>query len=156
MPVAHIKTNLSPDQISDEFIKETSKMIAELLNKEESEVTIQVDAGLKILRAGSFDPYIQFEIRCIKKFDEEKDKEKYSKAFFDFLSEKLPVQYDSVSRPNAKVVSPEAVKLVLELTHYSTITALEAAASIVVFFHRVNPEDVSVNGTLVSSLEKKE
>ncbi|XP_019620356.1 PREDICTED: D-dopachrome decarboxylase-A-like [Branchiostoma belcheri] len=122
MPVAHIKTNLSPDQISDEFMKETSKMIAELLNKEELEVTIQVDAGLKILRAGSFDPYIQFEIRCIKKFDEEKDKEKYSKAFTDFLSEKLPVQYDRI----------------------------------VVFFHRVNPEDVSVNGTLVSSLEKKE
>ncbi|XP_078681602.1 macrophage migration inhibitory factor homolog [Branchiostoma floridae x Branchiostoma belcheri] len=96
MPLAHIKTNLSSDQISDEFMKETSKMIAELLNKEEWRVSVHVDAGQRILRAGSFDPYVQFEIGAIKSFDEEKDKEKYSKAFFDFLSEKLPVKYDRI------------------------------------------------------------
>ncbi|XP_019620355.1 PREDICTED: D-dopachrome decarboxylase-A-like [Branchiostoma belcheri] len=122
MPVAHIKTNLSSDQISDEFMKETFKMIAELLYKEEWRVAVHVDAGLRIFRGGSFDPYIQFEISAIKDFDQEKDKEKYSKAFTDFLSEKLPVKYDRI----------------------------------VVIFHRLDPEDVSVNGTLVTSLEKKE
>ncbi|XP_035690834.1 macrophage migration inhibitory factor homolog [Branchiostoma floridae] len=96
MPLAHIKTNLSPDQFSDDFMKETSQMIAELLEKEEWRVTVHVDAGQRMLRAGSFEPYIQFEIAAIKSFDDEADKEKYSKAFFDYLSEKLPVKYDRI------------------------------------------------------------
>ncbi|CAH1233718.1 Hypp814 [Branchiostoma lanceolatum] len=49
-------------------------MIAELLNMEESKLTVHVDAGQRILKAGSFDPYIQFEIAAIKSFDDEADK----------------------------------------------------------------------------------
>ncbi|XP_035691541.1 D-dopachrome decarboxylase-like [Branchiostoma floridae] len=121
MPLAHIKTNLSQDQISDDFMKETSQMITELLNAEEGRVVIHVDAGQRMLRAGSFDPYIQFEIADIKSFDDEADKEKYSKAFFDYLSEKLPVKYDRI----------------------------------VVIFHRLEPEDVAIKGTLISTLLKQ-
>ncbi|XP_066267482.1 D-dopachrome decarboxylase-like [Branchiostoma lanceolatum] len=96
MPLVYMKTNLSPDKISDDFMKETSKMIAELLNTDELKLTVHVDAGQRILKAGSFDPYIQFEIAACNFFDDEADKEKYSKTFFDYLSEKLPVEYDRI------------------------------------------------------------
>ncbi|XP_066266778.1 macrophage migration inhibitory factor homolog [Branchiostoma lanceolatum] len=96
MPIVHTTTNLTQDQISDEFIKDTAKMVAGQVNKAEWRVVVHVDAGQRIFMGGSFDPFLLFEISDIDTLEQEADREKHTKVFFDFLSQKLPVKYERI------------------------------------------------------------
>ncbi|XP_078598520.1 macrophage migration inhibitory factor homolog isoform X1 [Branchiostoma floridae x Branchiostoma japonicum] len=95
MPIVHIKTNLTQDQISDDFIKDTVKMVSGQVGKAESRVVVHVDAGQRMY-LGGFDPFLLFEISDIDTLEQEADREKYTKVFFDFLSQKLPVKYERI------------------------------------------------------------
>ncbi|XP_078681829.1 macrophage migration inhibitory factor homolog [Branchiostoma floridae x Branchiostoma belcheri] len=96
MPIVHIITSLTHDQITDDFIKDTVKMVSGQVNKAESRVVVHVDTGQRIYMGGSFEPVLLFEISDIDTLEQEADREKYTKAFFDFLSEKLPVKYERI------------------------------------------------------------
>ncbi|KAI8513451.1 hypothetical protein Bbelb_100900 [Branchiostoma belcheri] len=122
MPIVHIITSLTHDQITDDFIRDTVKMVPGQVNKADG-TSLDYETGrpgfdsgsypnksehaprrctlrkgwwsMWILDrgstwGGSFEPVLLFEISDIDTLEQEADREKYTKAFFDFLSEKLP------------------------------------------------------------------
>ncbi|XP_075542035.1 D-dopachrome decarboxylase-like [Dermacentor variabilis] len=88
MPICTLKTNLLAGKIPNGFNVRFAQYVASLLKKDIEKVTVIVEPGLEMSRAGTTDPNCLCSIHSINVFSPEKNKE-YGSKLRDFLSENL-------------------------------------------------------------------
>ncbi|XP_077996039.1 D-dopachrome decarboxylase-like [Glandiceps talaboti] len=88
MPLCTITTSLPDEKFSDEFLKETSALIAKILDKPEERVQVTLLSNKRIILSGSFEPSLTFYLSSFEKFRPADKNQEYSKEIFQFLSEK--------------------------------------------------------------------
>ncbi|KAH6934370.1 hypothetical protein HPB50_023739 [Hyalomma asiaticum] len=88
MPLCTIKTNLLANKIPTGFNVKFAQYVASLLKKDIEKVTVVVEPGLDISRAGTTDPNCLCSIHSIYVFSPEKNKE-YGVKLREFISESL-------------------------------------------------------------------
>ncbi|XP_064485591.1 D-dopachrome decarboxylase-like [Ornithodoros turicata] len=91
MPLCTLKTNLVASLIPKDFHLKFVKYIASLLKKDIEKITLVVEPGVEISRAGSLDPNCYLSIQSINVFNAEKNKE-YGPSLRSFIAENLPLQ----------------------------------------------------------------
>ncbi|XP_050029089.2 D-dopachrome decarboxylase-like [Dermacentor andersoni] len=88
MPICTLKTNLLASRIPNGFNVKFAQCVASLLKKDIEKVTVIVEPGLEMSRAGTTDPNCLCSIHSINVFSPEKNKE-YGSKLRDFLSANL-------------------------------------------------------------------
>ncbi|XP_037566011.1 D-dopachrome decarboxylase-like [Dermacentor silvarum] len=88
MPLCTLKTNLLASKIPNGFNVRFAQYVATLLKKDIEKVTVIVEPGLEMSRAGTTDPNCLCSIHSINVFSPDKNKE-YGSKLRDFLSENL-------------------------------------------------------------------
>ncbi|XP_065298857.1 D-dopachrome decarboxylase-like [Dermacentor albipictus] len=88
MPICTLKTNLLASKIPNGFNVRFAQYVASILKKDIEKVTVIVEPGLEMSRAGTTDPNCLCSIHSINVFSPEKNKE-YGSKLRDFLSENL-------------------------------------------------------------------
>lgn len=87
-PVCQVTTNLTDEQVSKDFLKGLSKVIADTLVKPEQSISISVSTNVRVCRSGSEDPSIIIDIWSIGVFDAQRNK-KYAKDIFKYAAREL-------------------------------------------------------------------
>jgi len=89
MPIIRLETNLDKSSIPEGLVVEFSKVITEVLNKNEEKVSITLASGLEMCRGGRTDPTLTVHIWSIDVFSEENNPS-YAVKFRAFFHEQLP------------------------------------------------------------------
>lgn len=90
MPLCTIKTNLLASRIPNGFNVKFAQYVASLLKKDIEKVTVIVEPGVDMSRAGTTDPNCLCSIHSISVFSPEKNPE-YGSQLRQFISENLAV-----------------------------------------------------------------
>lgn len=90
MPLCTLKTNLIASKIPGGFHAKFAQYVASLLKKDLEKVTVIVEPGLEISRAGTTDPNCLCTIHSINVFSPEKNKD-YGSKLREFIAENLAV-----------------------------------------------------------------
>uniref|UniRef100_A0A6M2CHF8 D-dopachrome decarboxylase n=1 Tax=Rhipicephalus microplus TaxID=6941 RepID=A0A6M2CHF8_RHIMP len=90
MPLCTIKTNLLASRIPNGFNVKFAQYVASLLKKDIEKVTVIVEPGMDMSRAGTTDPNCLCSIHSISVFSPEKNQE-YGSQLRQFISENLAV-----------------------------------------------------------------
>uniref|UniRef100_G3MT93 D-dopachrome decarboxylase n=1 Tax=Amblyomma maculatum TaxID=34609 RepID=G3MT93_AMBMU len=88
MPLCTIKTNLIASKIPSGFNARFAQYVATLLKKDIEKVTVVVEPGLEISRAGTTDPNCLCSIHSINVFSPERNKE-FGSKLREFISDNL-------------------------------------------------------------------
>ncbi|XP_037512269.1 D-dopachrome decarboxylase [Rhipicephalus sanguineus] len=88
MPLCTLKTNLLASKIPAGFNVKFAQYVASLLKKDIERVTVIVEPGVDISRAGTTDPNCLLSIHAIRVFSPEKNKE-YGSQLRQFISDNL-------------------------------------------------------------------
>uniref|UniRef100_A0A023FY29 D-dopachrome decarboxylase n=1 Tax=Amblyomma parvum TaxID=251391 RepID=A0A023FY29_AMBPA len=88
MPLCTIKTNLIASRIPSGFNAKFAQYVSTLLKKDIEKVTVVVEPGLEISRAGTTDPNCLCSIHSINVFSPEKNKE-FGSRLREFIAENL-------------------------------------------------------------------
>ena len=65
MPILTVRTNVTDNQVTDDFLQQLSAKVAQVLNKPEQYVAVNVLAGQKLLFSGTNDPAAIMELASI-------------------------------------------------------------------------------------------
>jgi phenylpyruvate tautomerase len=65
MPYLNVQTNIADAAISDDFIKRLSVLVAQLLNKPEQYVAVQISAAQRLFFSGTNEPAAILELTSI-------------------------------------------------------------------------------------------
>ncbi|XP_069136089.1 macrophage migration inhibitory factor-like [Argopecten irradians] len=92
MPTFAIYTNVSKPEDTEQFLKETSKFVSEILGKPEKFVTVRFHPDQLMTHGGSTDPCGSVELYSIG-LKTEKTNE-YTQAIGDFIANRLTIPRD--------------------------------------------------------------
>ncbi|CAF1210922.1 unnamed protein product [Rotaria sordida] len=65
MPALTVQTNIADNEITNDFLKQLSAKVAQVLGKSEEYVTVHVSSGQKLLFSGTNDPAAIMELTSI-------------------------------------------------------------------------------------------
>jgi len=89
MPLIKIETNLDKSEIPAGLIQSFSRMITEVLNKNEAKVSVTLQSGMEMCRGGTTDPTMTVNIWSMEVFTEEKNPA-YAVKIRAFLHQHFP------------------------------------------------------------------
>ncbi|CAN7984802.1 unnamed protein product [Ixodes hexagonus] len=95
MPLCSLKTNLMANKIPAGFHAKFVQLISSLLKKDVEKITVIVEPGLEISRAGSMEPNCLCTIHSIGVFSPEKNRE-YGPQIRDFIAENLSLPHKRI------------------------------------------------------------
>nr|XP_054762182.1 uncharacterized protein LOC129268681 [Lytechinus pictus] len=86
-----------PEGVSENFCEDLSKIISELLNVPEKDITVQVHPNQLMVRNGSREPSAYIELYHVEGCETEDHKRKVSKTILDFTKQHLHIESSRVS-----------------------------------------------------------
>lgn len=86
MPIIQVSTNLTNDEIADEFEKRFSVFLAEILDKPIERITVIINCGSRVCSAGDSSPYMLITIHAIDRFNEQNNPG-YTDKILSFVQE---------------------------------------------------------------------
>ncbi|KAI6181665.1 D-dopachrome decarboxylase-A-like [Aphelenchoides besseyi] len=90
MPILHVSTNLTDDQISDGFIQRAFEKVFELTGRPKFFIQIVVNANQKICFGGSFEPSAFVQLYEITEYTDEQSR-KTAQSLNKFLANELKI-----------------------------------------------------------------
>lgn len=93
MPYFKLDTNIPQSQVTPEFLKSTSKLVASTLGKPESYVTVQVNGDQSIIWGGTNEPCGFATLMSIGQLGIEENK-KHAAALYDHVCKHLGIPKD--------------------------------------------------------------
>jgi phenylpyruvate tautomerase PptA (4-oxalocrotonate tautomerase family) len=94
MPCLTVQTNVADNQITDDFLKQLSTKVAQVLGKPEQYVAVQVSGGQKLFFAGTNDPAAIMELVSIGLSTNQTTN--ISKQIMSLFEEKLNIKTDRI------------------------------------------------------------
>ncbi len=94
MPILTVQTNIPDNQITDDFLKQLSIKVAQVLSKPEKYVAVQVSGGQKLFFGGTNDPAATIDLVSIGLPTDQTGN--MSKELITFFEEKLHIKPDRI------------------------------------------------------------
>ena len=94
MPILTVQTNVADQHISDEFLAQLTRQIAQLLGKPEQYVAVHVSAGQRLFFGGTNEPAALIDLESIG-LSKNQTKE-ISRELMNFIEEQLKIKSERI------------------------------------------------------------
>ncbi|KAI6197713.1 D-dopachrome decarboxylase-A-like [Aphelenchoides besseyi] len=95
MPILHVSTNLTDDQITNDFIQRAFEKVVELTGRPKIAVQVVVNANQKICFAGSFEPSAFVHLYEIIEYTDDQSR-KTAQSLNKFLADELKINGERI------------------------------------------------------------